>query len=624
MRPLGLITGEISTGKTSVLQFIAYCLGRNRFPNHLEIRRSVTNALVEVELGGSVFVIERTAVERPSRTATVHSCSIEELASPHRTEELEVGSATGPGSLSHFLLADLGIAEIRLKEAPTQSASGVDRLSIRDLLRLVFVRYEDLGQEHLLRENQPPVRLKFEQVIDVLFGAHDNRAASVAAEMQRIRTEIQKHERELSTILAFMAEQHVPAEDVLGSELDELGAELEQRNAELAELEDEMSAVADFGQQQRLTHQEAARRASSALNRQRTVATQIERLTSLAAQYDQDVKKLTFAEAAGSLFDPLLVSVCPWCFQKVEAGMDESGCGVCNQALPGDAHTADSGADISRELRAVRKRRNELADYLTELHEEAHQATLDHRGAEDAARHAESALDEAMQGRFAPFIDQRDALVGAVTKLTSDIASRGRLLAMHASAGRRRAALAGLRQDLEEQSEALADAEQTTTTRADALLALNNRYASILEDFRFPKLSDPVIDSRYVPFARQQRYNELGSAGGRTLVTLAWYLAIFELAVEAGGPHPGILMIDSPQKGLKPTAGEERDEFQDPSIAASVYERLIGWAESAAGTTAQIIVVDNLPQASANEMVIVDYSADESQPPYGLIDDAVD
>ena len=141
-------------------------------------------------------------------------------------------------------------------------------------------------------------------------------------------------------------------------------------------------------------------------------------------------------------------------------------------------------------------------------------------------------------------------------------------------------------------------------------------------DFQFPKLSDPHIDDRYLPHARGVLYNELGSAGARTLVTLAWHLAIFEVVAELGGPHPGLLLIDSPQKGLRPTAGQQADEFQAPSIAASVYQHLANWAASDVGKGTQVIVVDNSPQPIAESAVIVRYSASASIPPYGLIDDA--
>ena len=245
--PLSVIAGEISTGKTSILQFITYCLGGNQFPLHDEIRQAVTTALLEVRIDGVPYVIERACVERPSKDATVHSCDLEGLTEPHPSTEYKLNPPSDDSSLSYLILGHLGLSEIDLKEAPTQSSSDVDRLSIRDLLRLVFIRYEDLGTENLLRENQHFVRLKYEQVIDVLFNAHDNHAASVAAQVKKIESDIERGQSQLDTILAFLEEQRVPGRDDLVASIEAVDGELDASRSTLAQVESQMTAAAEFG-----------------------------------------------------------------------------------------------------------------------------------------------------------------------------------------------------------------------------------------------------------------------------------------------------------------------------------------------------------------------------------------
>ena len=69
-RSLSVIAGAFSTGKSSILEFIAYCLGARSHPQHPEILRRVRSASLEVELGGQAHVIER-AVGEASSTAFV-------------------------------------------------------------------------------------------------------------------------------------------------------------------------------------------------------------------------------------------------------------------------------------------------------------------------------------------------------------------------------------------------------------------------------------------------------------------------------------------------------------------------------------------------------------------------
>ena len=74
-----------------------------------------------------------------------------------------------------------------------------------------------------------------------------------------------------------------------------------------------------------------------------------------------------------------------------------------------------------------------------------------------------------------------------------------------------------------------------------------------------------------MPHVRGNLYRELGSTGALTLVSLAWILSIFEFAIEGGYPHPGFLMIDSPQKNLTPREGSTGDEYTDPEIVSRVW-----------------------------------------------------
>ena len=127
-----------------------------------------------------------------------------------------------------------------------------------------------------------------------------------------------------------------------------------------------------------------------------------------------------------------------------------------------------------------------------------------------------------------------------------------------------------------------------------------------------------------MPQVRGATYSEIGSSGALTLISLAWYLAVFERSVELDGFHPGVLMIDSPQKNLRPRAGVPEDEYQSPAIPNAVYRHMTEWVQSEIDHPVQIIIVDNAPPDSALEYVIVDYSGSAERPPYGLIEDAVE
>ena len=73
---LAVIAGEISTGKSSILELIDWCLGASDHPKHPEIAKTARSALLELDLRDAVAVIERPLFTTRAY-ATVHYTSLE-------------------------------------------------------------------------------------------------------------------------------------------------------------------------------------------------------------------------------------------------------------------------------------------------------------------------------------------------------------------------------------------------------------------------------------------------------------------------------------------------------------------------------------------------------------------
>ena len=78
-RPLSLIAGAFSTGKTSVLEFIAYCLGARNHPQHPEIlragsgRRRLKWNLVDTPMSSNGLSVNRQLSDSSERGISVKS-----------------------------------------------------------------------------------------------------------------------------------------------------------------------------------------------------------------------------------------------------------------------------------------------------------------------------------------------------------------------------------------------------------------------------------------------------------------------------------------------------------------------------------------------------------------------
>jgi hypothetical protein len=622
VRPLSVIAGEISTGKTSVLEFVDYCLGAGSHPRHIEIERRVRLALLEVEIDGDVSVIERPTFAT-DQTATVHRCTIDELAESHTMERRPLAPPGDPNSLSSFLLSATGLAGLELKEAPTQAQSGLDPLSFRDVMPLCFLTNQRMDNKNLLLENQHMRNLKLVQVIEILFGVYDDQLAAMSDQLDRLEKERIDLAAEIAALGTFLAENEVPGR----LELDATAADLKQKllgaRTRLDELSTRMQAATTYAADARSEYGRLRRDSGEAAARLRDRETLIRRLLPLRGQYAEDERKLIFFQEADHLFDPLRVRVCPACMQELPHPVEvEAGgiCSLCDQHIPAEREPVD----ITAERTAVRARLHAIDRYIEEVEEELAAARVAYDDATGAETAAQRRLDSEVGKDLAPFLAQRDELVRYREATEGEQREVARQVRWREGLERRRADASRLDERATELRARIQELRASRPDRKAVTQDLTDRFAELLEAFGFPKLNEPqppTINEKFAPYVRGNRYSDIGSTGALTLISLAWQLTIFERAVEQGDPHPGFLLIDSPQKNLKPEGTEiEANEFSDPAIPRRVWEHIVKWSNGM-GKSAQIVVVDNLPPDVANDHVVVRYSGHTGEAPYGLIDD---
>lgn len=614
---LAVIAGEISTGKTTILEFIDYCLGSSRHPEHPELREvSIRTALLELELNGEICVIERGCFPVAS-DVVIHWTNVEGLRDEHAREPHPVRPAGNPESLSSYLLGVLGLAGIRLKEAPTQASSGLDPLSFRDVLALSFIDNDRLGSHHLLFENDRMRALKTTQVIDAIFGVHEDAAAELSGAINEAMSRQATVRHEIATLSRFLAGREIPSTEEATERLEAIADQRTEAAAAIAAIDEELRGRTEVANDLRARYDTAVDTRRQADARLRDRETLRERLQVLNGQYAADISRLEFSLEAGRLFDDLAVKVCPACHSKLTATptLSDRICSLCGTALVDRA----PDIDIRRELATTKSRLDELRAYLSTVVDEIGGARADLGARVGEEANARQALDVATASAVAPFVSQRDALLTRQRDLAEQRASLDSALRLRNGLAERDAELARISREIDEMNQRLATLEGKRQTREDLLADLSARYAAILESFRLAKLESPRLDGKYAPQNRNMNYTRL-SSGTKTLLSVAWALAILELAVERGHPHPGFLMIDGVSKNLTP-AETDADPDLRRDIIDRVYAHVLSWT-AGPGREAQVIFVDNRPPRAAESAVVVRYSSDPNRPPFGLIETA--
>ncbi|WP_199749988.1 hypothetical protein [Amycolatopsis sp. WAC 04169] len=643
LRSLSVIAGAFSTGKSSVLEFVVYCLGGKDHPQHPEILRKVRSALLEVQLNGQPHVIER-AVGEPSTAAFVRTGRLGDIETPPLDKKM-IKPAGAADSLSSFLLSYCGLEGVELREAPTQAESGTDPLSIRDLLWLSYMPNERLDDKHLLFESSPMKRLKLGQVVDVVFGVHDDKAVELGRRIRELENRLAKARAEYTTTQAFLDEQEFGTRIEIELVRGDAEQKVEQVTRALETLDTQIHAASTFAADLRARHRDASRQAQQTAALVRDRETQLRRLVPLRAQYAADITKLTMLAEARMLFDPLQVKVCPACLTVLRdtPHIADGHCTLCssevnlaatkstgttastngssaNNTAPGTAGTeTEAKFDVSTELRATKARLAEITTFVEELESELGRLRVEAKQANDDEAGLAHEVDAATNAAVSPYLSHRDDLMRQQQAAAASLDRAKTAIRMLDSLDRRGVTVTRLESNVDALRAEMNEAAMQPD-RNDVIHRISERYVAILTSWRYPKLDQAFIDGRLVPHMRGMSYTN-ASSGGRTLISLAWILAIFQIAWETGSAHPGFLMIDSPQKNLG--QGGDRDaEFADSIAVTDFYQHLHTWL-AGAGKGAQIIVVDNAPPSSTEPDVVVRYSRREDQPPYGLIEDEV-
>lgn len=651
-RQLSLIAGEISTGKTTVLEFIDYCLGAKGHPEHDEVMANVRTALLAIEVREHVSASEsdsattaatRYVIERPvggaSKRAWLYEGDEEGvLGDPVQSFSMDPAD---DDSLSQYLLQVSGLGGIRLKDAPTQEESATSVLSFRDVQPLWFLTNRRMDSGDLVLEKNPYRSLKVRQVVDYFFGVNDDQTSILAQQIEELRAELREARSTAVALRQFLDDAGFDDIERVEEQSDQLRIALVEARVELGTIDKRLEASTSFAAEARDDFHKAAASARVLEGKLRDHETLLRRLDPLRAQYADDIRKMELLREASILFDPLSISHCPACQSRIAApSMRDSTCSLCHSDLETDAadSLAADAAFLEKEHANLTRRVRQLNQFMGEVRSEARETERLLSDAQLALEHKQQNLDRVTTSAIAPFISERDAAAKRVSTAEAALSSLQKTRRMLRQLRQRENQAVQIEASLKEATDRQRKLSQSQQPRDVVLAKIGSRIESILADFGYPKLRDVRVQKNLIPVVRNHRYDKVGSSGAMTLIALAWQLAIFELAVEQGAGHPGFLLIDSPQKNLKPDSGlidrapepvntSETEEPADEdfharslSIVESIYRHIGEWlSRNPAG---QIIMVDNEPPSSVQSQIVVRYSARRDDPPYGLIHDA--
>lgn len=614
---LNIISGEISTGKTSILNLIDYCFGYPNHPRYHELRKNANTALLEIEIGKEVLTIERQMFSE-RRKNNIHFCAISELQSDHELIEVYSRQKKGEESISSFILSKIGLKGVRLKEAPTKDVSGADVMSFRDVLWLCYLKRTRVAGVNLLFEKTHMKALKLRQVVDVIFDLHSDRLAVLSVELKSIHDEIQDKQQKENILRRFVDSRGILTQQELIDTKQKLIQESLVKKDVLAKIDDKLSGSSEIAKDLRKEVLDFRAKLQEIRTEKRSNETLLQRLFPLKAQYHEDIAKLNFLTQAKKIIDPLSLVYCPICLSPLEKSVEnEDFCSLCGKKIQ---PASDIPIDVSNEIRTIKRKLNELNTYIIEVEEEIKQNEKIDKKLTGELRLVSQKMDEALKSFVSPYLTEREELVSAMSVNENEIKHIDELIKIRKDVQEITEDIIKLQSKQKEIEASIEEERKKSITRKELIESLSSTFYNQLETVKFPKLSNAYIDEKMVPYIRGLRYNQLSSEGAISLSSICWLTSIFAEAIQRKLSHPGFLILDGIQSGIGIGVSADK-EFQDEKIVKGLYTLLKEMTELDDGC--QLIVVDNHPPVYVKENVVVYYSRDPSKHPYGFIDDAI-
>ena len=608
---LNYISGHTSTGKTSILEMIDYALGSKEHKSYIEIGSSCSATELELLIGTSQFLFRRKLFmfTEPVIVETWDAAKGKYVF--YMRCEIDVPS--NPQSLSAFLIEKLNLADV--------SISG-DRFSFRDLFKYSYLKQTEIDNEDIMHERDWPHNLKRKATFEIIFNLFDATLDGYKDTLKKKEAERNELGIRLQGIKDFLINSDLTDMTDFSRQATVLVSEIETLRNQLAGIKRNKGVDTSFANELRrriIALKEALRILSGDKFDQQDY---LNRLHLLLNQYESEIEKRQMAKDGYFAFNQYEFAYCPNCLKPIKASVGvHDVCCLCGNEK---SESSSELLILEKEIKQIRRKLTELGKFI-----ETEDKKLDDIIDSENKRQKELAeLEQELQHLYTdydnPQLEQIELLnyeIGQKSRLQYELEQRLKMIEE----------LEGIEKYLQDKNtsierlrETIRELSKLTTDKQELIRALSKRFTGILKAFEYPKLSNSYIDEKnYLPYVRGNKYNDIGSLAGVSLITMAYYVALLLEGIVDSYHHLNLLLIDSPRKNLGAQNTSEADvEFMDEKIYHAIIKYFVEIGAAYKDNLQLIIVNNGFPDFLPNECIVAEFDTEREDLPNGLIDDA--
>lgn len=533
------------SGKTAFVELVQHGLGKRqgakRDFHFAPIMDDVRSVLLEIEANGTVLTIERSLQEITSRLRIREGAiGPNILQSPYELVSVE--------DMSPLMLRSLGIPVVSVKTAQ----GDLEPLSFPLLSRAFILHQEDsFGQ--ILDKVQPERRKA--DIIGFLSRITPIERFEAEDHLAKVQTEAQALEEYYRSVQAFLSENGIPSlmeaearvrtaeEELRVAVASQLSVQQEIKQSDTRQAEWQPGHLDDLRQRLLMLKERAAGIDYSLVG----LRQEEDRLRELLASLETDRRKTLRLRASTIILSSVDFNICPRCLLEITPEMRQreqfARCSLCNRPIRTTSDTPPRSTPKSEDLdlqieetqtvlKDVQRERDGASRALQQLRVE--EVELGRR------------LDTESRLYIAPVVDRLLARTHEVAQKEAQLAQAQALLGQAQALAEVSTRLSELKQRQAELEDELRETRRPYRSRLEALRGL---YEQILREVDLPGFQSCTIDSEtMMPQINGFPYIHLGAAL-KGLATIAYHLALMELARQEDTFFPRMLIVDSPAVG---------------------------------------------------------------------------
>jgi hypothetical protein len=581
---LNIVRGAMDSGKSTILHMINYCLGgSNRKILYDEVRAKVRLISLQLSLNGQVFTLERQLLDSKA-AVKVYACPYNNREDVFPQFMSADPQGTMPdGWLSDFILESLGIARVKIRESSRNLNADEDRLSFRDLMKLMFLKQTEVGSDGLLDYKNKPVFFKNVNVQKFVFNVHDEQLSNLKTQRNLESTILNELQRSEKTISIFLSDVKIPLDRfTAGDQIDNAKDKIQELDNASQKLKNDLS----FSTQASLALRQTITNFKSELDAQNlaidVAKKQINNFTKLKSTYRLEYDNLQYSKLARPHISSLQTD-------------KTVSCPLCASALSLDTEVIPE-TDIAALERSLKNRLAGLDTSIKNSLEKIESLKNDAAQLEHLINNNTQIFDQSNLSSISPLIAMIEASEKTKIQAHLELSQLKRNLSIYNKFTEIKDKIRSKQSVIDNLNDAIATVEGGLVDLDNVISELGAMFRSYMSRSAVQNVQSASYNKTFTANLRGISYYDHLSGGIKTVTSIGMYLTRFLYTLDHKSNLPPFLMIDTPGQNIgRKRSADDDASVSDPDVYEKIYQQLLDALDHAERKQipCQIIVVDN-------------------------------